>query len=329
MRRGRFTWWLILAVPLVWLGVYSPSVTAYVKAVKKGTAEPVFKPFHRNDEWRDLIESGARVRNEPPVDARVDRVWKAIPGYNGLEVDQEVTYRLAVKQKKKKSIPWVYREIPARVNLDQLGAQPIYRGNEHKPMAALMINVAWGSEYLPKMLKILEEEGVAATFFLDGSWLKKHPAEAKQILQKGHEVGNHAYSHPLMSRISRERVRSEIRKTEDLVGRLGVRSVYFAPPAGDFNRNVLEEAHRMGMKTVLWTVDTVDWKESSTPQWMIQRIRNHISKGSLVLMHPTGRTVEALPQIISTIKEKGLRLGTVGEVLSPNRVERLEPIGTF
>lgn len=320
--------WVLLALPLIWLAVCSPSVTAYVTSVKKGTAEPVFK--QREDEkLREVIEKGSRARLDPPVDARIDRIWRAIPGYNGLEVDKEATYRFAVKGGRRKPVSWIYREIPVKVSLDQLPAEPIYRGNEKKPMAALMINVAWGTEHLPRMLDILEKEGVAATFFLDGSWLNKHPGEAKRLLDKGHELGNHGYSHPLMSRISRERIRSEIEKTEALIRRLGIKSAYFAPPAGDFNRVVLEEARRMGMKTVLWTVDTVDWRKTSSPEWMTQRIRKGIGKGSLILMHPTERTVQALPQIIRVIKEKGLRLGTVNEVLSPKRVEVVEPVPSF
>ncbi|SDC12592.1 probable sporulation protein, polysaccharide deacetylase family [Melghirimyces thermohalophilus] len=320
--------WLILSFLLLVSAVYSPPVTAYVDSVKQGTAEPVIQPLFEEEHIKDVIEKGARARYEPPVDARVDPIWKAIPGYNGRKVDQEATYRRALR-KQGGEIPWVYREVPPRVTLDQLGAQPIYRGNEQKPMAALMVNVAWGTEHLPGMLNILEQEGVPATFFLDGSWVKKHPEEAKMLLEKGYEVGNHAYSHPLMSQISRDRMQRELQKTEELIRELGGRSRFFAPPAGDFNQSVVKEAYRMGMKTVLWTVDTVDWRPSSSPQWMTERVRTNIDKGSLLLMHPTPRTVQALPQIIRTIEQKGLRLGTVGEVLSSKRIDPVEPFHTF
>ncbi|WP_246064863.1 polysaccharide deacetylase family protein [Melghirimyces algeriensis] len=320
--------WLIPVMIIVWLAAYSPSVTAYVQTVKSGAPKPVFN-LRQDHELQKMIEQGARVRYEPPVNARVDRVWKAIPGYNGIEVDQDATYRLTVKQKKKKPIRWVYREVAPQVTMDQLGAQPIYRGNEKKPMVAFMINVAWGTKHLPRMLEILKEEGVHATFFLDGSWLKKHPNRAKKLIREGHEIGNHGYSHPMMSRVSRQRVQSEIRKTEDLINQLGVSSHYFAPPAGDFNRIVLEEAHQMKMKTVLWTVDTVDWRKSVTPEMINQRVANKVSNGSLILMHPTSRTVEALPKMIRTIKKKGLKLGTVDEVLSPRRVKPVEDGKSF
>ena len=77
-----------------------------------------------------------------------------------------------------------------------LDPQPIYRGNPEKPMVALLINVAWGNEYIPKILKTLNDHEAKATFFLDGSWGKKNPDLALMIYEEGHEIGNHAYSHP-------------------------------------------------------------------------------------------------------------------------------------
>ncbi|MFC4077881.1 polysaccharide deacetylase family protein [Salinithrix halophila] len=318
--------WMFPVVLLVWMTIHSSSVTAYVEAVKEGEARPVFS---EEDPLKERIEQGSKVRDKKPIDARMDRVWKAIPGYNGLVVDREETYRLARKNGSEKPIHWVYSEVPPKVKLEDLGLSPIYRGNPEKPMASLMINVAWGTEYLPQMLAILDREKVSATFFLDGSWLAKHQDIARGLIKKGHEVGNHAYTHPMMSSLSRERIRGEISRTEKLIRQLGIRSSFFAPPAGDFNQATLEEANRLGMKTVLWTVDTVDWRESSTPEWMVSRVRQGVDNGILILMHPTGRTVQALPQIIRTIENEGIKLGTVSELLSSKRVDHVEPGSSF
>ncbi len=328
VRRGariRMLGWLLVVFPLLLAVIQSPAVTAYIATVKEGAL-----PVYARGDLRSKIEAEAKRLHEPPVDARIDRVWKAIPGYDGLAVDVEETYRLAKKQKSGSPIPWVYKVVPARVSLDDLPPQPIYRGNERKPMVALMVNVSWGTEHLPGMLQVLRSERVPATFFLDGSWLKKHPEEARALLKEGHEIGNHGYSHPQMSKLSSARIREEISRTEQVIeNTLGLRSKWFAPPAGDFNQTVVEEASRLGMKTVLWTVDTVDWRKSSTPQLMVERVRRGVTGGSLILMHPTDRTVKALPEIIRVIQEKGLRLGTVSEVLSPQRLEPVEPMVSF
>nr|WP_237690684.1 polysaccharide deacetylase family protein [Paenibacillus caui] len=276
----------------------------------------------------DEIKRQADKLNEKPVDAVIDRVWKAIPGYNGREVDVEATYlkTMEMRQKSKTNpeqvpIAYVYRETKPARSLKDLGPQPIYRGNPHKQMAAIMINVAWGNEYIEPMLDTLDEEGVKATFFLDGSWLKKYPEVAKEIQKRGHQLENHAYSHPNMSRLGTERATLEISKTKQLLkDTLGVDNTWFAPPSGDFNQRTVEIAASQGLKTVLWTVDTVDWKNPD-PSSVVAKIAQKAGPGSLILMHPTASSKQALKGIIQALKQKGLKVGTVEETLSQGRVD--------
>ncbi|MNB64122.1 Peptidoglycan-N-acetylglucosamine deacetylase [compost metagenome] len=274
----------------------------------------------KGDELRSRIEARAAQLKEAPVDARVDRIWKAIPGYNGLEVDVEGTYRKALLLPAGSPIPYVYKQTPPSVGLDELGAQPIYRGNPAKPMVAFMINVAWGNEYLIPMLDILDQEKVKATFFLDGSWLSKNRELALEIQKRGHEIENHAYTHPNMSTLSRARATMEIEKTKSLLkSSLGVENRWFAPPSGDYDQETVEIARELGLKTVLWTVDTVDWRNPS-PDSVIAKITTKAEPGTLVLMHPTNASSKALRGMIRGIRAKGLTLGTVSETLSSERV---------
>lgn len=276
-------------------------------------------PKVENEDLRTRIESLAAKLNAPAVDAVVDRVWKAIPGYNGLEVDVESTYRNALLAPKE-PLKWVYREIEPKVSLNELGAVPIYRGNPAKPMVSLMINVAWGNEYIVPMLDILDEENVKVTFFLDGSWLSKNPELATTMLKRGHEMENHAYTHPNMSTLSRARATVEIEKTQKLLKEsLGVTNKWFAPPSGDFDQETVDIASSLGLKTVLWTVDTVDWRNPS-PESIVAKITSRAEPGTLVLMHPTSSSSQALRAMIRGIKAKGLQLGTVSETLSEKRL---------
>ncbi len=276
------------------------------------------------DLLREIEAEAAKTRIEP-VDAKVDSVWKAIPGYNGQEIDVEETYKRNVKRKAGEPITYVYRQIPAKVTLDQLGEHPIYRGNPNKPMVSLMINVAWGNEFIEPMLDILDEEKIKTTFFLDGSWLAKNQELAAEILKRGHEVENHAYSHPNMSQLSRSRAELEIGKTQDLLKeKLGVTNQWFAPPSGDFNQQTVSIAHSRGLKTVLWTLDTVDWKKPS-PESVVRKISSKVEPGFLILMHPTSSSSKALKGMIQGIRAKGLHIGTVSETLSP---ERISPYGS-
>lgn len=267
------------------------------------------------------IREEAEKRRVEPVDAVVDRVWKAIPGYNGREVDIELTYAKAKQQPEGTEIEYVYRELKPKINLDDLGAQPIYRGNPNKPMAALMINVAWGNEYLTPMLDTLDEAKVQATFFLDGSWLKKNGELAAEIKRRGHQIENHAYSHPNMSQLESTRARLEIAKTKELLKeKLDVENRWFAPPSGDYNMQTVKLAAEQGLKTVLWTLDTVDWRNPPA-SGIISKIGSKVEPGSLILMHPTASSRDALAGMIQAIRSKGLRLGTVEQTLSTDRVE--------
>ncbi|GAB7388268.1 polysaccharide deacetylase family protein [Bacillaceae bacterium] len=310
---------------LSWFLNASP-VDEYVTALKaKGGHDEGLsrKPAPDDPLYRYIVEFAGKHK-VPPVDAKVDRVWKAIPGYNGLEVDVDATYALAKTKGEKIPSQWVFRQVEPKVQLSDLPPSPIYRGNPHKPMVAFMVNVAWGTEHLPSMLKTFRDAGVKATFFLDGSWLRKHPQEARNIVAEGHEIGNHAYTHPAMSKLSAGKIREEIARTQELIKEtLGVTSALFAPPSGDYDQRVVNLAKEMGQYTVLWTVDTVDWQKPS-PSVIIDRVIPKLENGALVLMHPTEPTAKALPALIEKTREKGLRLGTVSELLSSQRVEPLK-----
>ncbi|KGE17476.1 polysaccharide deacetylase family protein [Paenibacillus wynnii] len=272
-----------------------------------------------SEKMRRVIKAKALELKAPPVNAVVDKVWKAIPGYNGLEVDVDATYQKSLLVSSNAAIKYVYKQIKPEVTLDDLGAHPIYRGNPGKPMVSLMINVAWGNEYILPMLDILDEEKVKVTFFLDGSWLSHNQELAAEMFKRGHELENHAYTHPQMSNLSRARATLEIDKTQKLLENMGITNKWFAPPSGDFDQETVDIARGLGLKTVLWTLDTVDWR-NPTPESVIAKITAKVEPGFLILMHPTSSSSQALRGMIHGIKAKGLKLGTVSQTLSADRI---------
>jgi probable sporulation protein (polysaccharide deacetylase family) len=220
----------------------------------------------------------------------------------------------------------VYKEVKPKVNLEDLGPYPIYKGNPRKPMVSLMINVAWGNEFIPAMLKVLNKENVHATFFFDGSWLLQHLDMAKLIGEAGHELSNHAYSHKNMSQLSREKATNEIVKTQQLLEtKLGVKNTLFAPPSGDFNEETVRIAHELHLNMILWTIDTVDWTKPK-PEWIINRVKKNLEPGAMILMHPTKASSLALEAIIQEVKRRGFVLGTVSDLLSTDRVKVAQTI---
>lgn len=334
---------LALLVLLLGAGRYGP-LHAYVESAKSASGEATYAEtgFLGNQDrqaaeeqasgeepLKAWLKAEAQKRAISPRDAVVDRVWKAIPGYNGRTVDVDATYAKAAAagwtaesaSAAPDKVPWVFKEIAPKVSLRDLPPSPVYRGNSAKPAVGLMINVAWGNEYLSSILNTLDEEHAKATFFLDGSWLSKNKEAAEEIKRRGHEVSNHAYSHKNMSTITDAKQLEEIAKTQTLLKKtLDIENRLFAPPSGDFDARTVRIAAGLGLTTVLWTLDTVDWKRPPAAG-VVAKIAAGVGPGTLILMHPTSTTEQALKGIIRQARAKGLVPGTVSEVLSERRLD--------
>ncbi|MBS2969031.1 polysaccharide deacetylase family protein [Metabacillus sp. KIGAM252] len=268
------------------------------------------------------IEKRAIEFNVPAKDAEVHTIWKATPGYNGRKVDiaASCTKMKEIGMFKKELL--VFEELAPKVHLSDLPPSPIYRGNPAKPMTSLLINVAWGNEYLPEMLDTLDKHHVKATFFLEGRWAKENPKLAKMIAEAGHEIGNHSYTHPDMKRLSAESAKVQLQQTNEVIEAVTDRKTkWFAPPSGSFSEQTVQIAEAMGMRTILWSVDTIDW-QNPAPEQLIQRVMKKVHPGAMILMHPTKSSADALDQLIVEIKEKNLSLGTVTSLMDESRSEQ-------
>ena len=301
----------------------SISTKTFTAISSKSDAENSITTFSETDK-DDLIKKISAYNDQhkiEPIDAKIDRVWKAIPGYNGLKVDIEASYKNMKPSTDIDTNKIIFKETSPKIHLNDLEPSPIYRGNPEKPMVALLINVAWGNEYIPGILKTLKDSQVKATFFFDGSWVKNNPDLATMISLEGHEIGNHAYSHPDLKQRSRDETVNELKKTNDVIEEtLGIKPIWFAPPSGSFNQETIHVANELGMKTILWTVDTVDWRKPATSE-MVTRVVSGVSNGSMVLMHPTKAVFEGLETMIIEIKGKGYQLGTVSDLMSEKRID--------
>lgn len=189
----------------------------------------------------------------------------------------------------------------------------IYYGNTNNKNVSLMINVYWGTEYIEPMLDILEAQDIQATFFVGGSWANSNPEILQQIATKGYEIGNHGYYHKDHDQISKERNYEEINITHQLIkGLTGYDMNLFAPPSGAFNLITLETAEELNYKTIMWSKDTIDWRDKNTTT-IYNRATNSPKNGDLILMHPTKCTLNALNDIINFYKDNSFNLVTVTE----------------
>jgi polysaccharide deacetylase family sporulation protein PdaB len=192
----------------------------------------------------------------------------------------------------------------------------IFRGNTQNKSIALTFNVDWGENEIPKLLKILEDNNIKATFYLSGKWVEKFPHLAKEILEKNHEIGNHSYSHPHVDNLSMEKNISEIKKAEEIINEnTGYKTTLYAPPYGEKKQHVIKAAAETGYITVYWTIDTIDWDKSRSQQMIMDTVINKAQNGAIVLMHPVPNTAAILPNIIDKLKNMGFDFKTVSEII--------------
>lgn len=197
-------------------------------------------------------------------------------------------------------------------------AEPIYQGADDKNLVAITVNVDWGEDVLPEMLSVLKEKDVKATFFITGRFAEKFPDLVKTIVADGHEIGSHGYSHPHHDQISTEDNLKDILMGESILQSLtGKKPLLFAPAYGEHGKTCLEAAEQNGNKVILWTADTIDWQNPPPDQaTLVQRVTgDKLHNGTIILMHPKAHTVQALPQMIDAIREKGYTLSTVSYML--------------
>lgn len=197
-------------------------------------------------------------------------------------------------------------------------ADPVYQGQTTEQKVAIAINVDWGEDILPDMLQVLAQNNVKATFFVTGRFAEKFPELVQQIVDAGHEIGNHGYKHPHPDQLSVAQNQKDITDSEVILTKLtGSKPTLYAPPYGEHGQTCLQAAEQCGYTTILWTADTVDWEQPApSHDTLVQRVTgDKLTNGAILLMHPKAHTAEALPDIISTIKAKGYQCVKVSEVL--------------
>ena len=188
----------------------------------------------------------------------------------------------------------------------------IYKGNSPNGVS-LMINVYWGTEYLDEMLSTLNEHGAKCTFFVGGSWVADNPRMLEKFLESGHEIGNHGYFHKNQAKLDFDANLAEIATCHQAVKQLtGLEMTLFAPPSGAFSQETLRAARHVGYETIMWSKDTVDWRDKDA-ETVYKRATSGVKGGDLILMHPTPHTAAALERILVYYQQSGLTAITVSK----------------
>ncbi len=174
----------------------------------------------------------------------------------------------------------------------------------------------------PKILDMLNREGVKATFFVVGKMVEKYPELLRQVWKEGHDVGNHTYNHPDLTKLSREEILKELDKTRILVKKITGKYTYLVrPPGGRYDNKVILATTLSGYKMILWTDYPGDYGCSSSRLIYQRAVSGAENEGIILLHNGLDTTVEAIPRIISELKKRKYRFVTISDLMEEIRAK--------
>lgn len=198
-----------------------------------------------------------------------------------------------------------------------LPAQKQGKIDPNKPMIALTFDDGPNAPVTNRILDALEQNGARATFFMVGNRVsgKANVDSVKRMVNTGSQVGNHTYEHKILTKLSDDGIKSQISQgNSSVAAAAGVSPVIMRPPGGAKNDQVLKVAGSLGMTSVMWNIDTLDWK-TKDKQKTVDAVLNHVKDGDIVLMHDLyGTTADAVEVIIPALVARGYQLVTVSEL---------------
>lgn len=209
-------------------------------------------------------------------------------------------------------------------------SREIWRGMRGARRIALTFDAGGDFGRASQLLEVISSYHVPATFFITGSFASRHKSWVKQAVSAGYPIYNHSWSHPYFTKLSDADIRRELEQTEEFLLELTGKTTrpYWRPPYGDRNSRVLRVAAEAGFRSVYWTLDSLDsYGDEKSPSFLIERITRAKSPvedpdefldGAIILMHANVRaTVEALPEIIARLRQRGFTFVTLPQVLAP------------
>jgi len=196
----------------------------------------------------------------------------------------------------------------------------LWHGNKHLPEIALTFDDGPSSKATPRILDILNENDVKATFFVLGKFIEKNKDIIKREADEGHSIGNHTFTHANGKITDIAKINRELVKTDKLITQYAGKSVdYFRPPFGFENWRFLTEAELLDYTIVLWSIDVADWNNNKKAKDIASKVVKLAKNGSIILLHDGGASREAvidsLPLIIKGLKGKGYNFVTIDEMI--------------
>ena len=200
------------------------------------------------------------------------------------------------------------------------GYNAFYADDTDEKVMYITFDAGYENGYTEKILDVLKKHQVKAAFFLVGNYIETSPELVKRMVEEGHLVGNHTYTHPDMSSIStvgsfEKELKQLEEKYREVIGK--EMKKYYRPPQGKYSESNLKMASDMGYKTVFWSLAYVDWYESDQPtkEEAFEKLIPRAHPGAIVLLHSTSRTnSEILDELLTRWEDMGYEFRSVEEL---------------
>ncbi len=200
------------------------------------------------------------------------------------------------------------------------GQTVLRRGKRHGKMVALTFDDGPHPTYTPKLLKILKANDAKATFFMLGSRINEFPKVAARVHADGHEIANHSYSHPFLTRTKQEKIDKELSRTEEAIKKITkFKEVwFFRPPYGALPKYVIKKAEDEGLHIIMWSLDSKDYQGHSV-DYMLDKILKRVKSGDVMLFHDIhSNTVKLMAELIPILKKAGFKFVSLNDIYELN-----------
>ncbi|MBP3431376.1 MAG: polysaccharide deacetylase family protein [Clostridia bacterium] len=193
---------------------------------------------------------------------------------------------------------------------------PIYNVETEEKQVAISFDAAWGADKTEKIIEILDEFDVTATFFLVGFWVDDYQDMVKTIDEAGLEIGTHSNTHPDMAKLDKTTIKSELETSISKIKAVTGKEVeLFRAPFGSYNNDLLDVAESLNLKTIQWDVDSLDWKGLSASE-ISGRVLSRVKNGSIILMHNNSdHVLDGLRLILNRLKVQGYKVSCIGDLI--------------
>lgn len=193
---------------------------------------------------------------------------------------------------------------------------PIYSVDTKEKRICITFDVNWGDDKTEEILEILDKYNAKATFYIIGLWCEDFPEKVKEISRRGHEIGNHSNKHADYTKLTKNEIIADVEKANaKILGLTGELPKTFRFPSGSYNDEAVQTIEELGLRSIQWDVDSVDWKANGA-DIEYNRVISKAKEGSIVLFHNDGKyTPENLERILNKYTAEGYDFITISQLV--------------